>query len=156
MVEWLTVIGLITLGALLVMVEIILIPGTTLVGIAGLLFNLAGIYFGFEYFGTAVGFIILGVALTGNVFLVMYSFRMKAWERFSLKNKADSRVNEGIHSALKIGQKGISLSALRPVGKAEFEGKTYEVRTIGPYMDRGVELEIIKIEPDRIIVQPII
>jgi membrane-bound ClpP family serine protease len=154
MVEWLTVIGLISLGAVLVMVEIILIPGTTLVGIAGMLFNLVGIYFGFEYFGATTGAVILVVALVANLVLVVYSFRMKAWERFSLKSIVEGKVNEGLHASLQVGQKGKALSALRPVGKAEFEGKTYEVRTIGAYADRGVELEIIKLEPDRIIVEP--
>ena len=50
MMEWITVLALIIFGLCLVVVEIIFVPGTTLVGVMGFLFLVAGVYLGFEYF----------------------------------------------------------------------------------------------------------
>jgi membrane-bound ClpP family serine protease len=64
-------------------------------------------------------------------------------------------VNEGLTAKLQVAQRGVAISSLRPIGKAEFEGKTYEVKTFGDYIDSGTKIEIIKIEQNNIYVQTI-
>ncbi|MDH5597712.1 MAG: hypothetical protein OEY34_01230, partial [Cyclobacteriaceae bacterium] len=141
MIEWITVISLILLGIGLIIVEIIFVPGTTFVGVIGFACSGVGIYLGFKYFGEEVGwYVALGSAIAGIVILV-YTFRSKTWERFSLNSSIDSKVNEGGNENLTVGQTGITISSLRPIGKAEFGDKEYEVKSFGEYMESGVEVE---------------
>jgi membrane-bound ClpP family serine protease len=77
------------------------------------------------------------------------------WNRFSLKNTIDSKVNEGQADLLKEGEEGTAISALRPMGKADFEGKQYEVSSLGPFIESGTKIKIIKIASHHIIVEPL-
>ncbi len=57
--EWFAVIGLIILGIGLVVIEVVFVPGTTVVGIAGFICTGFGIYLGYDYFGNVTGSILL-------------------------------------------------------------------------------------------------
>ncbi len=155
MIEWITVIGLILFGLGLVIIEIIFIPGTTLVGLGGLAFAGFGIYLSYQYFGNATGTAVLisfaGISLVSFV----VSFRSGVWKRFALKKAIRSKVNEGLSLGLQVGEKGKALSALRPIGKAEFRESVYEVSTIGNYVDVGQAVAIIRIDLNKIFVEPI-
>jgi membrane-bound ClpP family serine protease len=77
------------------------------------------------------------------------------WGRFSLKTASQGKVNEGELEGLTIGLEGLAISALRPSGKAEIDSKTYEVKTLGAFVDAGTKLRIIKVNTNQIIVEPI-
>lgn len=152
--EWATVISLVLIGIALVVVEIIFIPGTTIAGVLGFCLVLAGVVVSFNFFGKTTGWLVLGgsVLLTGG--MIVWSLRSKAWERFSLKSTIDSKVNEGATEGLKVGEVGIAVSSLRPSGKADFNGKQYEVTTLGNFVDNGTKLKILSISTHQIIVEP--
>ena len=85
MFMWIIIIALLLIGLTLIIVELIFIPGTTVVGLLGLFFAIAGVMVSYRHFGSEVGFyILIGMsALTlGSLF---YGFRSGAWSRFSLK-----------------------------------------------------------------------
>lgn len=148
------IITLIILGLALLVVEIIFIPGTTFVGFVGIALMIGAGVMSFQYFGSEVGWVTVGcIALTSGLVLY-FSFKSKVWGRFALKSAMKSTVNEGETKALAIGQEGIALSALRPVGRAEWDFKTYEVKTQGEYVERGTKIRIIKISSNQIIVEP--
>ena len=73
--EWLAVIGLIVLGVGLLVVEIIFVPGTTIVGIIGFLCSGWGIYLGYEYFGKTGGSFVLVGSIIFNAFVIIYAFK---------------------------------------------------------------------------------
>jgi membrane-bound ClpP family serine protease len=91
-------------------------------------------------------------AAAGTLYL---SFRKGAWEKFSHKTSIDSKVNEGMADHLAPGEEGMSISALRPMGSAEFDGKIFEVKTNGEFVDNGVKVRILKIRSNDILVEPI-
>ncbi|MCW5910414.1 MAG: hypothetical protein KIT62_05040 [Cyclobacteriaceae bacterium] len=155
MIEWVTVISLILFGLALVVAEIIFVPGTTVVGIIGFIFLIAGVGFAFKYFGSETGWVMVGVTAVISGLVFYFSFKSNVWGRFSLKSSIDSKVNEGNLSSLVIGQEGKATSALRPVGKAQLGGKEYEVKTSGDYLDSGSAVRITKINSNQIIVEPI-
>jgi membrane-bound ClpP family serine protease len=154
--EWLTVISLVVIGITLVIVEFIFIPGTTIVGIFGIIAIMAGIVLSFQYFGNPIGWYTLGGTgvLCGVMFY--YAFRTRAWERFSLKSTVEGRVNEVDTDTLKAGEEGQAVSALRPMGKAELGGKMVEVTTLGNYVDSGTRIRIIRISTNQIVVEPVL
>lgn len=155
MVEWSTVISLLVFGLFLVIAEIVFVPGTTLVGVIGFCFLIVGVGLSFKYFGGEVGWITLGVTSAACGGLLYFSFTTDAWKRFSLKSAINSKVNEGELDNLKVGMEGLAVSALRPIGKAELNNQTVEVKTNGDYLDSGSRIRIIKIISNQIIVEPI-
>jgi len=154
-IEWVTVISLILFGLALVVAEIIFVPGTTVVGIVGFIFLIAGVGFGFKYFGSETGWTLVGVSAVVSGLVFYFSFKTNVWGRFSLKSSIDSKVNEGSLNALAVGLEGKTTSALRPIGKALLGNKEYEVKTAGDYLDSGSAIRIVKINSNQIIVEPI-
>ena len=65
------------------------------------------------------------------------------------------KVNEGLTVGLKEEDEGFAVSTLKPVGKAEFNDKEYEVRSFGSYIEAGTKIKIVKIEMNNILVEPI-
>jgi membrane-bound ClpP family serine protease len=155
MVEWITVIALTFFGLALIVIEIIFVPGTTLVGVFGFGFLIVGVGLSFHYFGTEVGWTTVGVTSVASGAILYYSFSANVWGKFSLKTSSDSRVNEGELDGVQVGAEGQTVSALRPVGKAELNNKTFEVKTLGEYLDSGKRIRVIKIISNQIIVEPI-
>ncbi|MFN3841339.1 MAG: NfeD family protein [Cyclobacteriaceae bacterium] len=151
----LVVIALITVGLTLLIVEVIFIPGTTVVGILGLIFLIVGVIFSYGEFGREVGNYTLLASAAGFAVALYLSFRKGAWKRFSLKTSIESKVNEGITLGLRPGDEGVAVSALRPMGSAEFNGNIFEVKTNGDYLAAGARVKVVQIEANDILVEPI-
>jgi membrane-bound ClpP family serine protease len=154
MLMWILIFALLIIGLGLIIVELVFIPGTTFVGLLGLFFAIAGIVISYKSFGNDVGFYILLGSSVATLGALVYSFRVGAWSKFSLKSSIDSKVNEGNHSALQVGAVGKTVSTLRPFGKAEFDNRQYEVKTLGDYIETGTDIKIIHIDASQIIVKP--
>ncbi|HTF19078.1 MAG TPA: NfeD family protein [Chryseolinea sp.] len=153
---WIIVIALLLIGLVLILIELVFIPGTTVVGLLGLAFSIVGIVVCYQHLGEKTGlYVLIGmscVTLAG----LFYSFRSGVWSRFSLKSSIDSRVNEGLLASVHVGDEGIALSSLRPMGKAEFHEKAFEVKTSGGYVVSGERVKITQIELHQIVVEPVI
>jgi membrane-bound ClpP family serine protease len=98
---------------------------------------------------------VLGGFLVVSGVALYVSFKGDVWKKFALKSSIDSRVNDDLKNNLMVGDYGIANSSLRPNGKAEFNEKIFEVRSNGRYVDTGEKVKIIKIESNRIIVEPL-
>lgn len=155
MLMWIIILSLLLIGLALIIVELIFIPGTTVVGLLGLIFTITGIVISYSHFGNDIGFYILLATIATTAVAVFYSFRSGAWSRFSLKSSNDGKVNEGMIENLHVGDEGMTLSTLRPFGKASFNDKIMEVKTAGDYVEQGQKVKIIHIELNQITVQPI-
>jgi membrane-bound ClpP family serine protease len=153
--EWVTIVSLILMGLALLIIEIVFVPGTTLVGIVGFGLMMIGIVLTFKHHGREAGWISLGVTSVVSGIVLYLSFTTNVWKRFSLRSSIDSKVNEGELNDLKEGMEGRTISALRPVGKAELNNRTFEVKTLGNYLDSGSKIRIKKISSNQIIVEPI-
>lgn len=155
MADWFTVGSLIFLGIALIIVEILFVPGTTVVGILGFVSGVIGVYLSFEYFGSTVGWWTFGGTLVAFAISLYLGFKGNTWDRFSLKDTSLGKFNDGYTSKLQIAERGKTISALRPIGKAEFNNKEYEVRSYGNYIDSSTEVEIVKIDGNKIFVEPL-
>lgn len=154
--DWITVILLLVAGMALLIAEIIFVPGTTILGIIGTALVVFGVIIGYSKFGTQTGTIILVSAIvTGSVVTVM-SFRTGVWKKFALNTTNESKFNEDIEIEHLLGSEGITLSALRPYGKAEIYNSTYEVKTIGNYLTSGTKIKVTNVDKDhKIFVEPL-
>ena len=155
MAVWSIVVLLVLLGLALVIIEVIFIPGTTLVGVAGFVSMVIGIILSFKYFGAETGWLTLGGSTAVSGIILYLSFRTNVWKRFALNSSIDSRVNEVEQINFAVGLEGLALSALRPFGKGEFGGKVTEVKTTGEYIGAGESIRIIKVSTNQVIVEKI-
>jgi membrane-bound ClpP family serine protease len=155
MFMWIIIAALLVIGLLLIIAELVFIPGTTVVGFLGFVIAGVAVVISYKHFGDTIGlYILLGASVTTLLTLV-YSFRSNSWSKFSLKTAINSKVNEGLLTSLVIGEEGKATSTLRPIGKAEFQNKQFEVKTTGDYLEAGTRIRIAKIQSNQITVEPI-
>lgn len=151
----LIILALIIIGLALLVIEIVFVPGTTVVGVIGVIFAGAGVIVSYRYYGSDTGLLVLGGTLVVTAIALYLSFRTNAWSRFANKSVIDSRVNEGKTDALKVGDEGTAVSTLKPVGMAQFAAGRFEVKTLVDYVDAGTKVTIVHIQGHQIIVKPL-
>ncbi len=71
---WFILSSLLILGIILVLVEILFVPGTTVVGVLGVIVTSAGIYYGFSAFNYHTALTILALAVISNLLVIIYGF----------------------------------------------------------------------------------
>ncbi|MCG8474285.1 MAG: hypothetical protein MI784_02220 [Cytophagales bacterium] len=153
--EWILIVLLVLIGTGLIVAEVIFIPGTTIVGILGLTFSILGIVFAYSSLGSAAGTAILIGSIVVNFSMLIYALRSDVWSRFSLKTKNKARVNEVSGDNLYVGMEGECVSDLKPIGNAEFGQQKIQVRSLGSFVDAGTRVKIIRIESNKVIVEPL-
>jgi len=155
MMAWAILVLIISIGVGLIIVEIIFVPGTTIVGILGLLCVIAGVAYGFLTFGAPMGWGITAVTVIISAIAIVISLKSGVWKRFALNSSINSKVNDHIPIAIRLGEEGVALSALRPSGNAEFENEKMEVTTLGELVDSGSKVKVTNIEGRVIYVEQI-
>jgi len=151
---WFLIAGIVFIGLLFVIAEVLFVPGGIL-GIAGGLMLVFAIYLPYYYdlgIGAHINTLIVLAILTLGLFL---SIKNKTWKRLELSTDVSYKVRKQMDELVKIGDKGISLSRLTPMGKARFGEQTLEVKSYTGFVDPQTEIEIIEISKDKIIVKPI-
>ena len=155
LLDWIIIALLIAIGITLIVVEVIFVPGTTIVGIMGFACAALGVYFTYVNYGAASGHTVLVSVLAVSVLSIVISLRTGMWQKFSHKQAHHAKVNAGLTQTLQAGDEGTTVAVLRPMGKASFEDKEYEVTTLGSYLEAGQAIKIIQIDHHKIIVEPI-
>ena len=150
--EWGALFLLLGIGFIMVVLEFLVFPGTSVVGLVGVVCMGCGIYLGYKFFGVPAGhFIVLGTAVVGSL-LTWYSLRTRTWKRLSLDTQIDSKV-EGVDPAVKAGDAGITVGRLAPMGKVKVGDSVVEALSESGYVDTNREVEIVKVYADKIIVK---
>jgi membrane-bound ClpP family serine protease len=155
MLDWITILLLIFFGFGLIIMEIVVVPGTTIVGLLGLGLYAAAIFLTFKDYGAPTGFIVLGISGSIGILGVIYSLKSGVWKRFSLEEKIESKFNEEYVPRVKEGDVGVAISALRPFGTAEFHDQLHEVKTEGYFVKAGTKVRVVRVESQRIFVEPV-
>ena len=109
MLEWIAVILLILFGLGFIIAEIIFVPGTTLLGLMGLLFTIIGIVISFISFGTGIGVSVLIISAVIGLSAIIYSFKTGVWKKFALNDTNKSKFNEGEKEELQVGEEVLLL-----------------------------------------------
>jgi membrane-bound ClpP family serine protease len=144
---------IILLGLVLIFLEMFVIPGTALFGILGGVALIAGVALIYSNYGAKWGSI--GATVTGIALLVaVYAgFKIIQSNRMAMKAEIKSKVNVLDKHEFAVGQKGKTVSDLRPNGKAIFGDDKTDVYSEGEHVMRGSEVEIIKITSSKIFVK---
>ena len=148
------IIILLLIGFLLLFVELLITPGI-IVGSFGLLCMLVAIYMTFDAYGSTAGGWVLGGTAVLSLFMVGFALKSGVWDRMASKDEISGKMNVIETDRIKKGDRGMTLSALRPSGNAFISGLRVEVATQGEAIDTHVEVEVLNIENNRIIVKKV-
>jgi membrane-bound ClpP family serine protease len=150
------IITLIAIGVVLLLAELLLIPGIGISGILGLLSLGGAIFIAFFYHSQGMGIVVLAISIVICVAGVWYALRAKTWKRLSLSHEiAAKAVPLPQEQGIQIGMKGRTLGRLIPSGKARFGAIDTEVYAFQGVIDPGTEVEVVQIEDLRIFVVPV-
>jgi len=150
--EWLMIIMLILIGAVLVLMEFLVFPGVNVVGLLGFICMIAGVYFGYAFYGMATGhFILLGTAVFGFG-ITTCVLRTNTWKKLSLHTTLESTV-EGVDRSVKTGDTGITLGRLAPMGNVRIGEVIVEAESQSGYIDPHQQIEVVKVFKNKIIVK---
>lgn len=150
--EWLDLF-LILLGIILILIELLLLPGFGITGGLGIVSLFAGIililirhpiYPPVKELKQAFNILFSSFIITFVLFLISLKIitKTKALKHIILETESVGKIEPQI---LEI-QEGIAISDLRPSGKAKFGHKIYDVQTDGEYIEKGEKIKTIKIE----------
>ncbi|HKR05199.1 MAG TPA: NfeD family protein [Bacteroidia bacterium] len=147
-----SIILLILIGIVLVVLEILILPGL-ISGIIGSILIIIGILWMYKAFGSTVGnYTALGTAVL-TLGAIIYSLKSKAWQRFGLQDSLKGKTNEVDTLELAEGDEGVTISALRPMGTVMINEKRIEAQTNGELIPSNTLITILKILPNKIIVK---
>ncbi len=145
---------LLALGIILILAEIFLLPGVTIGAIGGAIFVGGGLYYAYINLGVAGG----NIALVSSIIVFFITFiwllKSKAINKIALKTDIQSTVaDEKVVSSIKLGDEGITVSRLNPIGKVKIKGLVVEAKSLGDFIDEGTEIEVLKVYPTQIVVK---
>ena len=158
------------IGVVLLMLEIFVIPGFGIAGIAGLaavLTSLAVSLIGNVGFSFPSGEAISSAILTLAASLVMLVIAMFSLGRFLPRSNrfnqlvlAPTLSRETGHTSADshvewIGRSGIALTTLRPSGTAEIDDLRIDVVTSGEYIEKGSAVEVVAVKGSRVQVREV-
>lgn len=152
--ELIIVAVVIFLGILFILAEIFLLPGISVAGIAGVIFIIGGIAYAYLYLGSTAGNITLVVSAVVMGLSFFWLIKSKPLRRISLETNIEGKVDNSNLLKMAVGDSGITLSRLNPVGKVlvndtEAEGRSYD----GEFIEEESEIEIVRVESYHVLVK---
>ncbi len=141
------IITLIVIGLLLLIAEMIVIPGFGIAGILGLASIIGAIVLAFTQFGTITGFIVLFGALVVCGILIYFVLRSKTWRKITLKKSIEDKATKSpSEQGITVGMEGVSLTRLNPTGNGRFGDITVEVRSAQELIPPKTPIKVVYIE----------
>ncbi len=151
--HWLLILTFIVLGLIFMVLEVLVIPGFGFAGVIGFILVAIGVWQTYAMYGLIAGHLVLAGTFVMTVLVLVLSLRGKTWKKLMLSSAIDSKVNLVDQSTVKTGDTGKTVSRLAPMGKAIINGEYFEVATTGDFIDQHTEIEIIKIDHNKIFVK---
>lgn len=151
---WIIVLSLIVVGIIFLLLEILVVPGTTLVGLLGLAMLIAGVVVSFNHYGTQIGVITLIGALLLSLISIALGLKSNTWKKAMLGSEIGGRVNVFDIDKVVAGDEGLTVSRLNPMGKALINDDYYEVRSKDNLINENTPIVVVKVEGNKIIVKP--
>ena len=144
--------GILVLAIGLILMEIFFVPGVGIPGIIGAVLLFVGVVMAYQIDDTT-GHITITLTALASTGLGFLAFNSKTWERVAQKDEITSKVIHNLNQ-LKVGDQGKALSRLNPMGNIFVNETIIEATSRGDYIDEGTQIEVIKIEGNRVVVKP--
>ncbi len=150
---WLVIVTLIVIGMVFLLLEILVVPGATVVGIVGVAMMIGGVYLSYHHFEAQTGHLTLAAAIVFIVVSIGVALKSKTWKKMMLNEEVLGKVNIIEQDIVKKGDEGITISRLNPMGKALINEEYYEVSSKDDYIKENSPIVVAKVEGNKIIVK---
>ncbi|MDS1029447.1 NfeD family protein [Bacillota bacterium LX-D] len=144
-------------GLILMLVEVLLIPGHGFAGVLGFVAVLISIFQAAPSLEQASVSIV--IALIGTILIAILSFKYlptrNVWKKLMLETHQDKTAGYvNIKSSLEelIGQQGVAITPLRPAGSALFGERRVDVVTEGDFIAPKSTVKVLKVEGTKVVV----
>lgn len=151
----LIIIALIAIGLVLILVEVFLLPGVTIAALGAVILFASAIYYAFENIGYSAGLITVAASFLVIIGGVLLFMRTKMLKRMALDAQITSNAPTEIPQTTKVGDRGVSVTRLNPIGRVQIGDNQMEARAKEGFLDEDVEIEVIKVETTIITVKKI-
>lgn len=155
----LKIIGAFLAGLLLIAMEIFVVPGAGIFGVAGVILFFGSIFWMLGADIQAL-YILAGGLIVAIVLLYIIGKRFPKshlFDRIMLKNR--STEEKGYTSqedkSEYLFQKGVAITPLRPAGTIRIGQKRVDAVSSGSYIDRDEAVRVIQVEGTRVVVEPV-
>ncbi|MCL2042468.1 MAG: NfeD family protein [Bacteroidales bacterium] len=149
------IITLIVLGFLLLLLELLVLPGIGVAAVGGFALLGIAVWQTYAQYGNVAGGWTLAGVVVASFVLIWFALRAKTWNRAALKSEIDGKADGQPDVPIHVGDTGVTVSRLAPSGKALINNDYFEVRTFGELIDPNQQVEVVKIEFRTIYVKPI-
>ena len=145
--------GLLVAGYLLIALEVFVVPGFGVPGIAGLLCLIVACGLALYYFGAiGGGSLVFGVtALTSLMAWLLPRTPFGSW----IVHRKNLSAAVTAVTGLEIGDEGVTETVLRPAGIARIGDRRESVVTRGEFIDAGLPVRVVELEGLRVVVEGI-
>ncbi len=147
------IIGLIVLGIFFLVIEVYLLPGISIAGVAGVACMLGGIIMAYTKLGTTTGTWILGVSIVALAIVLYWFYKSKTFDKMALKTDIESKTDPFNGLVIKPGDKGVTLSRLGPIGKVQINDTVLEGRSEQEMIDENTPIEVVEVGSYNVLVR---
>jgi len=151
--EIVIVLVLLLAGIVFLLLELFLIPGISLAGIAGFILTGIAVFYAYSQIGSVAGHLTLigGLVLSGIAVWVF--LKSKALEKMSLKAEIISKNDPLADVKVAAGDTGKTISRLAPMGKVKVNGYIMEAKTNDDFVDQGIEIRVVEVLKTNVLVE---
>lgn len=151
--EIFTLIFLFTLCALLLAVELFILPGTSIAGIAAGCCLVAANYIAFSWFGLSTGLWACAASIVACCLFGYWLIHSKTLDKYSLHKSIDSTAATAAQLSVRPGDEGVAVTRLALIGNADIGGHTVEVKSADGFIDEGTPIVVVRVEEAQITVK---
>ncbi|MCF2635407.1 NfeD family protein [Prevotellamassilia timonensis] len=149
-----TIIIILALLALcLGVVEIFIIPGFGVSGIAAILCALADVVLIYQSYGFLPAVLSVAAALVLLGLMLWWVSRSRMLDRMALHSTISSSSASSDQLSVQVGDHGVALTRLALIGNARINGKQVEVKSSGAFINPGTPLVVVAVNEANVTVE---
>lgn len=152
MLPWIIILAIV--GLLLGIVEV-LIPGFGVFGILGAIALFVSTILIAMTYGTVAFLITVGALIILFGIIIKILKTKKVYHKFVLSDRLDTQDFDETSIQGLEGKEGLTLTPLKPYGKANIEGRLVDVFSSGEFIEKNKTIQVIQIHGKNVVVQEI-
>ena len=149
------IIALVISALLLLLVELFVIPGSSLAAILSAICLTWAVAYAFINISALAGIITLIIALILGSCVLITFMRSKTLDKVALTEEVSSTVDRSVAAQVQVGDKGYAVTRLALIGNAEINGHVVEVRSADGFLNEKTPVVVTCGTDNEIIVQKI-
>ncbi|MGL5690598.1 MAG: NfeD family protein [Bacteroidales bacterium] len=144
---------LLILAIILILIEIFVLPGITVGGIAGGILAIIGLYYSFHTFGVT-GLILTAVISVCLFILFFYiCIKSKLFDKAALKKELNFKITDTHINKLHAGERLTTVSRLNPMGKVTDGENFFEAKSESGFIEENKIVVVIRIDRNTVVVE---